>query len=92
MKKHFIKFITISGVIFLSACGDSSTTETSAESKKEATTETSTTVTAQDSVKRTTISVGPDGVGVSSKNTNVKVNKTGVGVGTKDVKVDVKSH
>ncbi|MEP7251239.1 MAG: hypothetical protein ABI683_02630 [Ginsengibacter sp.] len=91
MKTLFFKFISISGVIFLSACGDPSTTETSTESKKNITSETSATVKTLDSVKKTTISVGPDGAGVSSKNTEVKVDQSGVKIGTKDIKVDVKS-
>lgn len=88
MKKHFLQFIAITGLLFFTACSDSASTETN---KNETTTETKSTIVEKDSTKKTTISIGPEGAGVNSKNTEVEVNKSGVKVGTKDVKVDVKS-
>lgn len=84
MKKHFFKFIAISGILFLTACSDTTNGNTS-ETKSE------TKVQKVDSVKKTTISISPDGAGVKSKNTEVQVNSGGANVSTKDVKVDVKS-
>jgi hypothetical protein len=43
-----------------------------------------------DTSKRTSISVGANGVGVNSKNTEVNVDKKGVKVGTNKVKVEIK--
>ena len=92
MKKHFIHFIAISGMFFFTACGDSATKETTNGNKPESNSETkSTSVQIVDSVKKTTISIGPNGTGVKSKNTDVQVNGSGVKVGTKDVKVDIKT-
>ncbi len=43
-----------------------------------------------DTSKRTSISVGANGVGVNSKNTKINVDKNGVRVGTKDVDIQIK--
>jgi hypothetical protein len=43
----------------------------------------------EDTSKRTSVSVGPGGVGVRSKNTEVNVDNNGVKVGTKKVKVEI---
>ena len=79
--------MAISGICFFTACSDS-VKENEAGSTPATK---STTVQKADSVKKTTISVGPDGAGVSTKSTEVQVNSSGVKVGTKDVKVDVKT-
>ena len=92
MKKHFLQLIAISGMFFFTACTDSTTTETTSGSKPESNSETkSTSVQPVDSVKKTTISVGPGGAGVKSKTTDVQINSGGAKVGTKDVKVDIKT-
>ena len=91
MKKHFLQFMTISGLFFFTACGDSATKETT-DGKSESNSETkSTSVQAVDSTKKTTITIGPKGTDVKSKNTDVQIDGGGVKVGTKDVKVDVKT-
>jgi PBP1b-binding outer membrane lipoprotein LpoB len=93
MKKHFIQIIAIFGMFFFNGCSDSGTKESTRENNIEHQSETkSTKVQTVDSVKKTSISIGPDGAGVKSKNTDVQVNRTGVNVGTKDVKVDIKTR
>ncbi len=92
MKKQFLQFMAMSGMFFFTACGDSATKETTNENKPVSNSETkSTNVQTVDTVKKTTISIGPNGSGVKSKNTDVQVNKSGVKVGTKDVNVDVRT-
>ena len=88
MKKHVLQFMAISGICFFTACSDSGKENEPGSNPGTK----STTVQTADSVKKTTISVGPDGAGVSTKSTDVQVNSSGVKVGTKDVKVDVKTR
>jgi hypothetical protein len=87
MKKHFLQFVVISGMFFFTAC-DSTAKENNPGSEPETK---STSVQTVDSVKKTTISAGPNGTDVKTKTTDVEVNSSGVKVGTKNVKVDIKT-
>ncbi len=91
MKKNTIQFIAISVMFLFVACSDAGTKETSEKTKESNTTEDSKNVQIVDSAKKTTVTIGPEGVSVKSKNNDVEVKTSGVNVGTKDVKVDIKS-
>ncbi|MEO8412127.1 MAG: hypothetical protein ABI472_00645 [Ginsengibacter sp.] len=84
MKKQILPIVAVTCLLFFTACADSTTTDANTGSSP-------TNVEKVDTVKKTTISVGPDGVDVKTKNTDVKVSGAGAAVGTKEVKVDVKS-
>ncbi len=91
MKKNTIQFIAISVMFIFVACNDAATEKTSEKTQESNSAGDSKNVQIIDSAKKTTVTIGPEGVSVKSKNNDVEVKTSGVNVGTKDVKVDIKS-
>ncbi len=89
--KKLLSLILVSAILAVTSCDNQKAAESSTTTTTEGTKSVSTS-TSVDTVKRTTVNIGPGGTSVSTKSgPNVTIDKKGIKVGGKDVNVDIKT-